>query len=286
MTKFIGAFLAAHNGPDHGNPCTVGLSSSSASPPNSPISDHGGSRLLLPLRPIHLARSRCHSGNGETSEVLYTRLKRSCSLNSAASGSNMEAGGASETTETIASVASITEDNEEGVYPHNHFSQDELLDDGAARNSSQIGGTVDQQDEEGRIMVNLEAIEVVSNLDEVSLCNFPLLYLSPLERVIWILFFFVLLYWEQSLFPVYCVWRPFKGCWSFSLEDSIVSKAIWNSNSCQKPLVLFFFRKWPIFMIQQRRKKCAMDAINNHPYCCFLHAKEHFWHFLFICVNE
>ena len=81
----------------------------------------------------------------------------------------MEAGGASETTETIASVASITEDNEEGVYPHNHFSQDELLDDGAARNSSQIGGTVDQQDEEGRIMVNLEAIEVVSNLDEVSL---------------------------------------------------------------------------------------------------------------------
>ena len=96
----------------------------------------------------------------------------------------MEAGGASETTETIASVASITEDNEEGVYPHNHFSQDELLDDGAARNSSQIGGTVDQQDEEGRIMVNLEAIEVVSNLDEVSLCNFPL-YLSPLEsRVI------------------------------------------------------------------------------------------------------
>ena len=181
MTKFIGAFLAAHNGPDHGNPCTVGLSSSSASPPNSPISDHGGSRLLLPLRPIHLARSRCHSGNGETSEVLYTRLKRSCSLNSAASGSNMEAGGASETTETIASVASITEDNEEGVYPHNHFSQDELLDDGAARNSSQIGGTVDQQDEEGRIMVNLEAIEVVSNLDEVSLCNFPL-YLSPLER--------------------------------------------------------------------------------------------------------
>ena len=181
MTKFIGAFLAAHNGPDHGNPCTVGLSSSSASPPNSPISDHGGSRLLLPLRPIHLARSRCHSGNGETSEVLYTRLKRSCSLNSAASGSNMEAGGASETTETIASVASITEDNEEGVYPHNHFSQDELLDDGAARNSSQIGGTVDQQDEEGRIMVNLEAIEVVSNLDEVSLCNFPL-YLSPLEQ--------------------------------------------------------------------------------------------------------
>merc|ERR1711953_120126 len=63
----------------------------------------------------------------------------------------------------------ITEDNEEGVYPHNHFSQDELLDDGAARNSSQIGGTVDQQDEEGRIMVNLEAIEVVSNLDEARL---------------------------------------------------------------------------------------------------------------------
>ena len=78
----------------------------------------------------------------------------------------------SETTETIASVASIIEDNEEGVsYPHHNFSQDHLeLDDGVAgrSNSSQIGGTVDQQDEEGRIMVNLEAIEVVSNLDEVS----------------------------------------------------------------------------------------------------------------------
>ena len=184
MCNSLVHFFSAHNGPDHGNPCTVGLSSSSASPPNSPISDHGGSagsRLLLPLRPIHLARSRCHSGNGENgSEVLYTRLKRSCSLNSAASGSNMGAEGlpnaGSETTETIASVASIIEDNEEGVsYPqdhhHHHFSQDHLeLDDGVAgrSNSSQIGGTVDQQDEEGRIMVNLEAIEVVSNLDEVS----------------------------------------------------------------------------------------------------------------------
>ena len=175
--EFIGAFsFLAHNGPDHGNPCTVGLSSSS-SPPNSPISDHGGSRLLLPLRPIHLARSRCHSGNGETSEVLYTRLKRSCSLNSAASG-NMEAATnatTSETTETLASaVASINEDNEEGVsggYNHSlhHFIQDELDTTDGRRSNSQIGGTVDQQDEEGRIMVNLEAIEVVSNLDEVSL---------------------------------------------------------------------------------------------------------------------
>ena len=77
----------------------------------------------------------------------------------------------SETTETLASaVASINEDNEEGVSGYNHSLHHFIQDEQDGRSNSQIGGsTVDQQDEEGRIMVNLEAIEVVSNLDEVSL---------------------------------------------------------------------------------------------------------------------
>ena len=76
----------------------------------------------------------------------------------------------SETTETLASaVASINEDNEEGVSGYNHSLHHFIQDEQDGRSNSQIGGTMDQQDEEGRIMVNLEAIEVVSNLDEVSL---------------------------------------------------------------------------------------------------------------------
>lgn len=115
-----------------------------SSPPNSPISEHGvdsrgaGGRLL-PLRPIHLA-SRCHE------EVLYTRLNRSCSINSAASiptplvEKNITASVASEPPSELdeSPPTSITNDD-----------QQDLDDDG------------------GRVMVDLDAIEVVSNLDEV-----------------------------------------------------------------------------------------------------------------------
>ena len=86
------------------------------------------------------------------------------------------------TVEAAVTVASINEDNEEGSSLVVSRGPAEELDAvaiaaqveaGMAGSHSQIGGggtvVVDQQDEEGRIMVNLEAIEVVSNLDEVSL---------------------------------------------------------------------------------------------------------------------
>ena len=95
----------------------------------------------------------------------------------------------SETTETLASaVASINEDNEEGVSGYNHSLHHFIQDEQDGRSNSQIGGsTVDQQDEEGRIMVNLEAIEVVSNLDEVSLVQGNFLSFG-IDVVIWIPF--------------------------------------------------------------------------------------------------
>ena len=89
---------------------------------------------FLPLRPIHLA-SRCHE------EVLYTRLNRSCSMNSEASMTTTNNTHPTTTPEPVDST---------------HPSFDEKAEDEA-----------NKQIEDNRIVVNLESIEVVPNLDEV-----------------------------------------------------------------------------------------------------------------------
>ena len=151
----------------------------------------------------------------------------------------------SETTETLASaVASINEDNEEGVsggYNHSlhHFIQDELDTTDGRRSNSQIGGTVDQQDEEGRIMVNLEAIEVVSNLDEVSLVQGNFLSFgrrSNLNPFLSVLCSIILLYYWGTTQSLYRVW-PLKKCQALVRVESIVSKRYEPVDSCHNPLV-------------------------------------------------
>lgn len=93
----------------------------------------------MPLRPIHLA-GRCHE------EVLYTRLNRSCSINSASNTI-----GASEI------ISAYEDDETTELQPHHQQIGLDCNDDEA------------EKEEEARIMVNFEAIEVVPNLDEVSL---------------------------------------------------------------------------------------------------------------------
>lgn len=149
-------------------------------------SDSNRGRGLLPLRPIHLA-SRCHE------EVLYTRLNRSCSINSAASFNTAPVVSAS-STEASEKVATGKIDEAAAAASNAAVvmtpSADELEEDVATTSitdfhSDDLDLEEDQVDlhdpqavheqeneldeQESRIMVNLDAIEVVSNLDEVLL---------------------------------------------------------------------------------------------------------------------
>ena len=154
--------IAATAGHNEQRSCT-------ASPPNSPISERvvDTRRTLLPLRPIHLA-SRCHE------EVLYTRLNRSCSINSAASfpPANVTAStSTSSSTSSSSAAASAAEERnlqQKEMLTSGNMSEPDAVDQQPHPELTMEPSRTSLEPPESRIMVNLEAIELVSNLDNVS----------------------------------------------------------------------------------------------------------------------